>query len=215
MVTMSSLGGTSALCPTGSENVIHSLTLDNVFDRGRSCGVSTRRGRGIPLRAGAFASPSSVVASQTRVQAPSLRQRAGRGSFVYEHPRRVRTARSRAGVVSPLDNSAVSSSSEAQSSTRGALHNPAWGQAAIIVLLMVTLGVLAFTIAQLVGDPAASIPTSLTTISVRTGDTLGSIASHYAPQADTAAVIDRIRDLNALQSTALLPGQVLVVPAGL
>lgn len=80
---------------------------------------------------------------------------------------------------------------------------------------MVTLGALAFTIVQLAGDPTASIPNALTTISVHSGDTLGSIASHYAPHADSAAVIERIQDLNELQSTVLLPGQVLVVPVGL
>ena len=215
MVTISSLHGTLALRSTESDSVPHSLTLDNAFDRGRGYVTFSRSGRSIPLRVTVPADSSAVVAAQSRVQSPSLRQRARRGSFVYERPRRVRTARSQVGVVSPCDDSALSSSAVVQRSSLGALRNPVWGQLAIIVVLMVTLGVLAFTIAQLVGDPAASIPTSLTTISVRTGDTLGSIASHYAPRADTAAVIDRIRDLNELQSAALLPGQVLVVPAGL
>ena len=71
------------------------------------------------------------------------------------------------------------------------------------------------TIVQLTGDPTASLPTNLASVSVQSGDTLGSIALHYAPHADAGAVIARIQELNGLTSSAISPGQVLVVPAGL
>ena len=51
-------------------------------------------------------------------------------------------------------------------------------------------------------------------ISVQPGDTLWGIASAIDPGADPRALIAEIRELNALTSSGLVPGQVLVVPAG-
>lgn len=52
------------------------------------------------------------------------------------------------------------------------------------------------------------------TVSVQPGDTLWGIASAIDPGADPRALIAEIRELNALTSSGLVPGQVLVVPAG-
>jgi nucleoid-associated protein YgaU len=47
---------------------------------------------------------------------------------------------------------------------------------------------------------------------VQSGDTLWSIASSLAGNADVRAVVYRIRQLNALEGADLIPGQVLVLP---
>jgi nucleoid-associated protein YgaU len=47
---------------------------------------------------------------------------------------------------------------------------------------------------------------------VQSGDTLWSIASSLAGDADVRAVVYRIQQLNALEDADLIPGQVLVLP---
>jgi nucleoid-associated protein YgaU len=47
---------------------------------------------------------------------------------------------------------------------------------------------------------------------VQPGDTLWSIAADAAGTADVRAVVDRIQELNGLQGTVLMPGQVLELP---
>ena len=47
---------------------------------------------------------------------------------------------------------------------------------------------------------------------VQPGDTLWSIAGDAAGTADVREVVDRIQELNGLQGTVLMPGQVLRLP---
>jgi nucleoid-associated protein YgaU len=47
---------------------------------------------------------------------------------------------------------------------------------------------------------------------VRSGDTLWSIASSMAEGADVRPVVDRIQELNGLQGTEIRPGQTLLLP---
>jgi nucleoid-associated protein YgaU len=47
---------------------------------------------------------------------------------------------------------------------------------------------------------------------VRPGDTLWSLASAVAGDDDVRVVVDRIREVNGLRSSDLRPGQVLVLP---
>jgi nucleoid-associated protein YgaU len=47
---------------------------------------------------------------------------------------------------------------------------------------------------------------------VRSGDTLWSIASSVAEGADVRTVVDRIQELNGLEGTELQPGQLLLLP---
>ena len=49
---------------------------------------------------------------------------------------------------------------------------------------------------------------------VMPGDSLWSIAEEIAPDEDTRGVISEIRDINDLETSLLLPGQILVVPVG-
>ena len=59
---------------------------------------------------------------------------------------------------------------------------------------------------------AASAP-HYTTVTVQPGDTLwGLAAAHSGPSADVQEIIDRITDVNHLQSGALQPGEHLRIP---
>lgn len=51
-------------------------------------------------------------------------------------------------------------------------------------------------------------------VTVQPGDTLWGIAAAMDPGADPRALIAEIRELNAMTQSGLVPGQVLVVPAG-
>ena len=51
-------------------------------------------------------------------------------------------------------------------------------------------------------------------VTVQPGDTLWGIASEIDPGADPRGLIAEIRELNGLSQAGLVPGQVLVVPAG-
>lgn len=51
-------------------------------------------------------------------------------------------------------------------------------------------------------------------VEVQPGDTLWGIAAAMDPGADPRALIAEIRELNGLTQSGLVPGQVLVVPAG-
>jgi hypothetical protein len=64
-----------------------------------------------------------------------------------------------------------------------------------------------------VGAPAA-VPDRLAVIQVQSGETLHQVARRVAPDAPADEVIDRIRDLNQLESAALQPGQTLIAPVG-
>ena len=50
-------------------------------------------------------------------------------------------------------------------------------------------------------------------MTVQPGQTLWQIALRVAPRDDPRDTVDRIRSLNDLDTTAVLPGQRLVVPA--
>jgi predicted Zn-dependent protease len=59
----------------------------------------------------------------------------------------------------------------------------------------------------------AASPQHYTTVTVRPGDTLwGLAAAHSSPSADVQEIVDRITDVNHLQSGALQPGEHLRIP---
>ncbi len=51
-----------------------------------------------------------------------------------------------------------------------------------------------------------------TVVQVEPGDTLWGLASRHAPQADTAAVVQRMVDRNGLEGSVVRPGESLIVP---
>lgn len=65
------------------------------------------------------------------------------------------------------------------------------------------------------GTVPSAAPSSATTVTVvGEGESLSAVARRAAPGADTAATVERIRELNGLSSSAVTTGRPLVVPAG-
>jgi hypothetical protein len=64
-----------------------------------------------------------------------------------------------------------------------------------------------------VGESAA-VPDRLAVVQVQMGETLQQVAHRVAPDAPVGQVMDRIRDLNQLDSVALDAGQTLIAPVG-
>lgn len=84
------------------------------------------------------------------------------------------------------------------------------GLAALITLWLGFLG-------HFSGDrTSAPTPTSdqLAVVQVHPGETLGHLAARVAPDAPTAQVVQRIRELNKLDSASVDAGQTLIAPVG-
>jgi LysM domain len=58
----------------------------------------------------------------------------------------------------------------------------------------------------------APVPGRLAVIQVQTGETLQQVAHRVAPEAPVGQVVERIRELNRLDSVALEAGQTLIAP---
>jgi LysM domain len=58
----------------------------------------------------------------------------------------------------------------------------------------------------------APVPTRLAVIQVQAGETLQQVAHRVAPDAPVGQVVERIRELNQLDSVALDAGQTLIAP---
>ncbi|MTD53557.1 LysM peptidoglycan-binding domain-containing protein [Amycolatopsis sp. RM579] len=56
------------------------------------------------------------------------------------------------------------------------------------------------------------VPEQTATVTVGAGETLWDMAREYAPSADADDVVARIRQLNSLGDTAVVPGLPLTVP---
>ena len=91
-----------------------------------------------------------------------------------------------------------------------ASHHP--GQYQVDVLRRAGLGL----VAQLggVAGSAAPVPDRLSVVQVQTGETLQHVAARVAPDAPVGQVVERIRELNQLESVALDVGQTLIAPVG-
>jgi hypothetical protein len=59
---------------------------------------------------------------------------------------------------------------------------------------------------------SAAVPDRTATVTVGSGETLWDIARHYSPDADSDAVVARIRQLNGLGDATVVPGLPLTVP---
>jgi predicted Zn-dependent protease len=81
------------------------------------------------------------------------------------------------------------------------------GIAALIALWLVTLG-------QSRVDTTAHVPDQLAVVQVQPGENLQRLAARVAPDAPVGTVVDRIRRLNELDSSALDVGQTLIAPVG-
>jgi hypothetical protein len=63
-----------------------------------------------------------------------------------------------------------------------------------------------------VGGVQAPVPERLAVVQVQTGETLQQVAHRVAPDSPVGQVVERIRDLNQLDSVALDAGQTLIAP---
>jgi hypothetical protein len=60
----------------------------------------------------------------------------------------------------------------------------------------------------------APVPARLAVVQVQTGETLQQVAHRVAPESPVSQVVDRIQELNRLDSAALEAGQTLIAPIG-
>ena len=84
----------------------------------------------------------------------------------------------------------------------------------LLLLLLVALAFVAFSMARTVTQAGTGPARPATRyVTVHPGQTLWQIARAVAPADDPRDTVDRIRDLNQLDTTVLQAGQRLVVPA--
>ncbi|MBS1694416.1 MAG: LysM peptidoglycan-binding domain-containing protein [Actinobacteria bacterium] len=86
----------------------------------------------------------------------------------------------------------------------------------LLALVAAAITVWLGLVAQLGGvtGEQATVPGRLAVVQVQSGETLQHIARRVAPDAPVSAVVDRIRELNDLDSVALAAGQTLIAPVG-
>jgi LysM domain len=86
----------------------------------------------------------------------------------------------------------------------------------LLALLAAGITVWLGLVAQLGGvvGSTADVPSRLAVIQVQTGETLQQVAQRVAPDAPVGQVVERIRELNQLDSVALDAGQTLIAPVG-
>lgn len=87
-------------------------------------------------------------------------------------------------------------------------------RAAAVALGLVLAVLVALAVSMLSGPPAGAVPEATTVTVVRGGESLADVAHRSAPDAETAAAVERIRGLNGLSSSDVATGSPLVVPAG-
>ena len=78
-------------------------------------------------------------------------------------------------------------------------------------LITLWLGALANFSGDRAAAPAA-VPERLAVVQVQAGETLQQLAGRIAPEVPAGQVVDRIRDLNQLDSAAVDAGQTLIAP---
>jgi hypothetical protein len=88
--------------------------------------------------------------------------------------------------------------------------------ATTVLLSLVAAGITVWLglVAQFGGVAGADspVPARLAVIQVQTGETLQQVAHRVAPDAPVGQVVERIRELNQLDSVALDAGQTLIAP---
>jgi hypothetical protein len=84
--------------------------------------------------------------------------------------------------------------------------------ASVAALITIWLGSLAH-LGGLSGNDTP-VPEQLAVVQVQAGETLQHVASRVAPDAPVGQVMQRIRDLNKLDTAALDAGQTLIAPVG-
>jgi len=87
-----------------------------------------------------------------------------------------------------------------------------------VILALVAAGITVWLglVAQLGGVTGgdAPVPAKLAVVQVQTGETLQQVAHRVAPDSPVGQVVERIQELNQLDSVALQAGQTLIAPIG-
>ena len=86
----------------------------------------------------------------------------------------------------------------------------------VLALLAAAITVWLGLVAQFGGvvGTTAEVPNRLAVIQVQAGETLQQVAERVAPDAPVGQVVERIRELNQLDTVALEAGQTLIAPIG-
>ena len=87
------------------------------------------------------------------------------------------------------------------------------GLAGLAALITLWLGLLAQAGSGRVAVPAA-VPDQLAVVQVQAGESLQHLAARVAPEVPVGQVVERIRDLNHLDSAAVDAGRTLIAPVG-
>jgi LysM repeat protein len=91
------------------------------------------------------------------------------------------------------------------------------GLALLAGVITLWLGLMANFGSVLNGEPAeasAQVPAALAVVRVEPGESLQQLAARVAPGAPVRDVVERIRNLNALDSNSVAAGQTLIAPIG-
>lgn len=151
-----------------------------------------------------------AVADQTRLPASAPRRQRGR-----RNPSRVGARRPTGSAVSrpgPILGSGGQSVVNRSRPSRWRLTRRA--RRLVVVLALFGAVVLGSLLGSLVsgGDGETLRLAGVSSVMVESGDTLWSIAESVADGNDVRAVVDRIQELNGLEGSDLVPGQVLQLP---
>ena len=85
----------------------------------------------------------------------------------------------------------------------------------MVAIALLTLLAIGLTLASgSVATDQAGTPAPTEVVTVGSGDTLWAIAADLADDGDVRAMINQIEELNSLESSMVVLGQRLVVPAG-
>jgi LysM domain len=89
----------------------------------------------------------------------------------------------------------------------------------VLALIAAAITVLLGLVAQLGGwvdsaEATTSVPSRLAVVQVQSGESLQQLAQRIAPDAPAGAIVDQIRELNELDSSAVDAGQTLIAPVG-
>lgn len=101
--------------------------------------------------------------------------------------------------------------SRAQHANRPVSTAATMGLAGLAALITLWLGLLAQVSSDSAAAPA-SVPEQLAVVEVQAGESLQQLAGRVAPQVPVGQVVERIRDLNHLDSVAVDAGRTLIAP---
>jgi hypothetical protein len=150
-------------------------------------------------------------ANRQRPVATAIRQRPGRAPHAVGcRERGPAPARPAGGAVAFRGTGvAVSRAPHRRGPVGAAVTIAVAGTAALITIWLGTLAQ-----AGGVGGNRPAAPERLGVVQVQSGENLQRLAARVAPDAPVGQVVERIRELNALDSAALDAGQTLIAPVG-